>query len=245
MLMIFVSFWQRKPVEVNAICIDKGCVVATLVKDIFALPDHLKAIPPQAIEVFLVGVKPIGNNSSWSRTSTDFIRSKLMGKEMDGRIVLALSSTLFLDPLVERACLQGSKSKQLVYLFDPRREILNGQFGETNEEHLGKLYHLCQAGGIELADYSVGLAKKSDEACAMNHAFLPLKEETQVEVAVVVSPLRFYVTIFKFQRNLQDLETDIKAGVNCRCCFVLFPFDSNPFNSISLDSILLNYSNPF
>ena len=184
-----------------------------MVTELFELPNVLKNAPAEAIEIFLVGVKPLDRNSSWNEYSTKFVREKLMSKELEGRIVLALSSSLWLQPLYERKPLD--KRDCLIVTTDIRKELLEGQLAERNEEHMVKLYHLCEAGGITLPDYSIGLAKKTiSMSVEMAHAFLPMNEEAKVEVVSTESPHQFYVVNIKFQKTLQELEKDIEANVS-------------------------------
>jgi hypothetical protein len=84
--------------EVKVISIDQGCTFSLFVQDLIELPEFLKALPPEAIEVYLAGVKPLDKNTEWSRRSIEFARAKLMNKVLDGHIVLALSSSLWLKP---------------------------------------------------------------------------------------------------------------------------------------------------
>lgn len=172
----------------------------------------MKSISPAAVEIFLVGAKPLDRNTSWSRYSIDFAREKLMSRELDGRIVLSLSSTLWLQPLHERKRLEGFKST--VVVGDILKDLLTAQLAEKNEEHIVKLHHLCEAGGIILPNYNVGLDKKANsKPIEVAHAFLPTNQETEVELVYAESVSRFYVTILKFQKTLQSLEEDIKAKV--------------------------------
>jgi len=91
-------FFQKIPLEVTVISIDQGCTFSSFVQDLIELPESLKALPPEAIEVYLAGVKPLDKNTEWSRRSIEFVRAKLMNKVLDGHIVLALSSSLWLKP---------------------------------------------------------------------------------------------------------------------------------------------------
>lgn len=151
-------------------------------------------------------------STTWSRYSVDFVRERLLSKELDGRVVLALSSTLWLQPLHERKRLDGFKSS--VVVGDIRKELLLAQLAENNEEHMIKLYHLCETGGICLPNYNVGLNNRLNKnSAAVTHAFLTLNEETEVSVVATDSPHRFYINILKFQKILNSLEEDIKQNV--------------------------------
>lgn len=151
-------------------------------------------------------------HTNWSRYSINFVREKLMGKELDGRVVLSLSSTLWLKPLHERKRLEGFKST--VVVGDILKELLTAQLAERNEEHIVKLHHLCETGGIVLPNYSVGLdSKVKSKPIEVAHAFLPANQETQVELVTAESLDRFYLTTVKFQKTLQCLEKDILKNV--------------------------------
>ena len=84
--------------EVAVISVDQGRTFSSFVQDLIELPESLKELAPQAIEVVLAGVKPLDKNTEWSRRSIEFARAKLMNKVLDGHIVLALSSSLWLKP---------------------------------------------------------------------------------------------------------------------------------------------------
>lgn len=220
MLWLSNRLFQAKPMEVSAISIDQGTLVTLNVNNIYILPDHLKQLPPLAVEIFLAGIKPPDNNTTWNRSSTHFIQTELKDKVISGHIVLALSSTLWIDRLIERTTLEGDK-RVMVNLLDVGKKILDQKLGQVNKEHMEKLYHLCQTGSIELPDYTVGLAKTPLNKVTANYAFLPADSDTfTVSVQTVESPQRFYVIINKWQTILDDLEEDIKAGVSvCISCY--------------------------
>lgn len=52
-------------------CIDQGSVVQAFVQDLFDLPDELKTQPAEAVQIYLVGCKPLDRNTSWSRHAND------------------------------------------------------------------------------------------------------------------------------------------------------------------------------
>ena len=194
--------------------IDRGALLSLNINDIYELPDHLKELPPLAVEIFLAGIKPLDNKITRSRSSIRFIQTQLKDKVVSGHIVLGLSSTLWVDRLVERTKLDGDR-KVMVNLLDVGKKILDEKLGLVNKEHMAKLYHLCQTGSIELPDYSVGLVKTSLNKVTANYAFLPVDTGTvTVGVQAIESPQRFYVVINEWQTILADLERDIEAGVS-------------------------------
>ena len=133
---------------------------------------------------------------------------------LSGHIVLALSSTLWVDRLVERTRLEGDK-KVFVNLMDVSKKILDQKLGQPSKDHMDKLYHLCRTGSIDLADYTVGLAKPSLKKVSANYAFLPVNSKrVAVEVQALNNPQQFYVTIIDWRDILADLEKDIQTGVN-------------------------------
>ncbi len=130
-----------------------------------------------------------------------------MGHELEGNIMLSLSSTLWLQPLQERTRPPGSRA--CVVVLDVAREILNQQLGEKNPDHMMLLHHLCETGGLMLPDSTLGVAKKNRETSDVSYAFLPMREESLVQVSHTSSPFRFYVCQVKFQEMLEKLEKDI------------------------------------
>jgi hypothetical protein len=177
--------------------IDQGCAMPSFVKDLYEIPPDLKKMTPEAIEVFLVGAKPLDRNSSWSRYSVDFVREKLLSKELEGRIVLALSLTLWLDPLHERKRLDGVNSS--VVVTDILKDLLTAELAEKNQEHMIKLYHLCETGGINLPNCTFGLVRnKRINPITPAYAFLPMNEEIEVELVANDSPHQVSVSFVHF-----------------------------------------------
>ena len=212
--------------EVEAFCIDKGDMATLSVCELFQLPEEIKSHPPLVAEILLVGLKPYDGSTTWNRYSLDFVRDKIIKKELDGRIVLALNSTLWLDPLVHRKRLGSAKTH--ITLLDIRKELIQKQLAKENEGHIEKLHGLCVTGGFELPDYSVGFVVKSDvpNEASVSYAFLPPGEPTEVRVSAVKSPHTFYVRIHKFSDTLRTLEKDIQDAV--AKCFSLEGKDIQP-----------------
>lgn len=197
--------------DAEILCIDKGDICIVAVKELYELPDDLKNIAPQVVEIYLVDLKPIQNASAWSRFSYEFAREKILNKELDGRIVLALSSTLWLNPLCERKRPEGMKD--FINVFDIRKELIDNDYAENYPGHLSQLYDLCRAGGVQLADSSCGLVKVREQAPAISYAFLRADEQTEVYVSAVYSPRTFYVRPCKSSQSLKQLEKDIQSEV--------------------------------
>lgn len=75
-------------------------------------------------------------------------------------------------------------------------------------------YHLCETGGMKLPDYTVGLSSKAVQAPPpIQHAFLQLKEATEVELGSIESPYRFYLLLVRNKQLLKNLEKDIAKDV--------------------------------
>lgn len=178
--------------------------------ELFNLADHLKIVPPQAVEIILVGLRPLDKDPVWPRQSVDFARERILHRELDGRIVLALSSTLWLSPLHERRKVDGG----MVVVTDIHKDLLDTHRAEKNEEHLQKLYDLCKIGQVSLLDYSVGIAVKKVDEPDVRYAFLPLLKETIVQVSCFLNPEQFYVTMVDYQKLLRELESDISKEVS-------------------------------
>lgn len=197
---------------VDVFSLDLGDISSCRINDLFWIPEELKLFPPQAIEIFLVGLRPLDKDHSWHCRSTDFVRERINGHELDGRVVLALSSTLWLSPLHERKKVNGTNA--MVVVTDIFKELLDTHRAEKNEEHLQKLYNTCKIGQISLSDYSIGIAPKRlvDEP-EVRYAFLPLSQDVKVKVARFLNPEKFYVTTVDYQRLVYELESDISKEV--------------------------------
>lgn len=193
-------------------CLDTGHTLTCQTSLLFRLPDHLKTIPPQAIEIILVGCRPPDKDPSWPLHTVHFVRGKLTNRELDGRIVLALSSTLWLQPLHERRKVEGTNA--LVVVTDIHKELLGTKRAEKNDDHIKKLYTLAETGGISLSDYSVGIAcKKAMDEAEVRYAFLPLLKPVEVQVCCFSSPDQFFVTTVDFHKLINELEADVLKEV--------------------------------
>ena len=198
------------PSEVSVFFLDRGEKTICRINELFNLADHLKTVPPQAVEIILVGLRPMDKDPAWPPHAVNFVRERILHRELDGRVVLALSSTLWLNPLHERRKIEGG----MVVVTDIYKELLDTYRAEKNEEHIQKLYDLCKIGQVSLLDYSIGIAAKKVDEPDVRYAFLPLSEETVIQVSCFVNPALFYVTMVNYQKLLRELESDILKEVS-------------------------------
>ena len=72
---------------------------------------------------------------------------------------------------------------------------------------------MCETGGMTLPDYTIGMAKKTEEAPRVEYAFLPMNEVVEVEMGYVESLYRFYLLLAKNKVIVKAMERDISKEV--------------------------------
>ncbi|OWF35619.1 Tudor domain-containing protein 12 [Mizuhopecten yessoensis] len=169
---------------------------------LYNLPPHLRDVPYQALEVFICRVQPVDLDEKWTSKASMFVYDLLDKKTMDGRIVLRIGNTLWLDPLVERVYLSDLHA-YCTNLF-VRSELLKNGFAVNNSNHMQLLYDLCK-GKIEVPKLNL----QSDRSEKKNEVeILPeSKEYHDVHLSAVNSPTLIYLQrsdTFKLLEKMND-----------------------------------------
>ncbi|CAH1780075.1 unnamed protein product [Owenia fusiformis] len=193
----------------NGQYLDEGRTEVVNQSQLYKLPDNLLEIPPQAVQVYLCRIKPYDMDIAWPLKSVVYVDKKICGCEMDGRIVLSLNNTLWLDPLVHREYLPTLKMTTNAY--ELRREILQNNLAIENPDHINLLYKQCE-GRIELPDTTP--PKKEDRAKIPETEVLPEGEQDHiVQISYVASPGCFFVHKRENIQSLNDLTDDINTRI--------------------------------
>lgn len=108
---------------------------------------------PLTIDVKLFGIQPLDFDINWSRDATNFSKNLMTQKLLDGqhwfgKIVLALRSQLFLNPIMLRRYLPNLNS----HVFDlvVQEKFIKTGRAVKNNMYLINLIKLCEEGNIEI-----------------------------------------------------------------------------------------------
>ncbi|XP_052060884.1 uncharacterized protein LOC127701133 isoform X2 [Mytilus californianus] len=214
--------------------VDDGTEQKVEAKKLFDLPQKLKNISFQAVDVFICRLKPIDSDEDWTPRASMFMHELIEHKELDGRIVLSMENTLWLDPLVEEIELTAVGTK--VHKMYVRSELLKNGFAVDNTKHLQNLFELCK-GKIKIPDINKEL-HKSEETLSVD--LLPENSEFhEVYVSAVELPNLFFVqrkesckqlekmmdclnnTMDRSDENMPFTEEDLNEAI----CAAKFPDD--------------------
>ncbi|XP_066290762.1 uncharacterized protein [Branchiostoma lanceolatum] len=222
--------------------IDEGKTEELEVKKLLKLPEHLAAVPAQAVEVFLCAVCPIDQDKQWTDKASAFTHALVSGKELEGRVALCLGHTLWVESLVERNVLQGIKATTNKH--NIRRELVHVCLAEKNPDHVSLLRQACD-GKIALPEY-----KPSSKAPPAKHglkystsnppptATLPASGFDEVYVSAVEHPGLLYVQRKHYSRKLETLTAEVNNEEKLaaapvlqqvspgRLCVAVFPEDN-------------------
>ncbi|XP_045104177.1 putative ATP-dependent RNA helicase TDRD12 isoform X2 [Portunus trituberculatus] len=139
---------------INAFLVDEGKQVTINLESVLVLPSYLAAVPHLAVEVLLCHVQPMDLDTDWTLQASTFVYN-IFAKRKDskfiGRIVLALGSTLWLNPVAEFIKID----KKFVQKKTLREKLISEKFGVDNPAHMKNLHHLCAKAGVSLETEAV------------------------------------------------------------------------------------------
>lgn len=195
--------------------VDKGSFEVDVPVDrLLQLPSQFHSCPFQAVQVFVCRLQPLDKDIAWTVQGKHFVKHLIEGKEMEGRVVLSLGNTMWLDPLVERKHLKNINvtTNQL----NVRMEILKEKYATDNKQHLKLLKNLCDE-VIDLSSLEEGTAGLAENSCQHNPALetvaLPEDGFHPVYVSAVQNPNLFFVQLKSSEESLEDLRQKINSGV--------------------------------
>lgn len=96
----------------------------------FTTPVVITCFVPQCVEVYACRLRPIDRDTDWSVQAETKMSEALFNKTLEGRVVLALGNTLWLDPLYERELIMGEYCTTLRV----RDEIKKNVYAEPNPQ---------------------------------------------------------------------------------------------------------------
>ncbi|XP_052233874.1 putative ATP-dependent RNA helicase TDRD12 isoform X2 [Dreissena polymorpha] len=171
---------------------------------LYELPEHLKSVPHQAVEVFVGRVKPVDKDIKWTHTASKFAHEELHRKELEGKIVLCVGYRLWLDPLVLRFRL--TETRVFVNKFAVHTALIKKGLADENRNHLERLFRLVE-GKVHIPKALMVKTKMSQQ---LYTDVLPACKPThQVIISAVRSPELFFVQRLEKMDDLETLMTEI------------------------------------
>ncbi|GLV41459.1 Brother of Yb [Carabus blaptoides fortunei] len=213
----------NRPLNVAVKLIDTGAEILAPVSDLYLLPDHLKSIPPQAVEVYVANIGPADKDTTWSYHSRDRMLNELerAGYQdsncyFTGRIKLQLNNTIWVDNLTLKEFLENGTLP--VIKMSVRGLLLKLHLAEERCEHLLGLYDLCKKCGFNLPNYNLPVLNTAKSAVRQTKpvwAHLENCEEYNVvNLITIQSPDRFFIKLCKNQKSFNRLIEDIDSEMN-------------------------------
>ncbi|XP_071824728.1 putative ATP-dependent RNA helicase TDRD12 isoform X2 [Apostichopus japonicus] len=177
--------------------------------NLLALPKAFKNIPYQAVEIICCGAMPPDKENQWTTQANLAIHNMIHGEELEGKIVMSLGNTLWLDPVVQRIKVPDLKTH--INRFNVRLELIEKDFAVPNPTHLEKIKELC-SGKIDL-DTDEHFQRKKQEAKELSlkpqYECLPIGKSRQVYLSAAGSPHQFSVQKVENSDQLENLMTEI------------------------------------
>lgn len=207
---------SNKPKYVKIQYVDRGAFEDDVLVDrLLQLPSQFHSCPFQAVEVFACRVQPLDKDLAWTIQGKHFVKHLIEGKEMEGRVVLSLGNTMWLDPLVQRTRLENiNVTTNVVHV---RMELLKEKLAAENKQHVRLLRSLCE-GVIDLTPLeggASGLVENSEESSrVLEAAVLPEEGFHSVYVSAVENPSLFFIQLQASEESLEELRQKINSGVN-------------------------------
>ncbi|KAL9974651.1 hypothetical protein ACROYT_G011712 [Oculina patagonica] len=206
---------NSKPVEVAVHYVDRGVDESVHVDRLLQLPPQFHSCPFQAVEVFVCGVQPLDKDIEWTDQTSAFVVHLIEGKEMEGKVVLSLGNTMWLDPLVERKYLKSINVTTNVV--NVRMELLKEKRATENRQHVRLLRNLCE-GVIDLLPLE-GTPNSPGEISAeqlpaLETIVLPEDGFHSVYVSAVENPGLFFIQLKSSEESLEELKQKINFGVS-------------------------------
>ena len=141
--------YKETTTQISVFLVDEGKQVTVSLESAQVLPSYLTAVPQLVVEVLLCRVQPKDQDHEWTLQASSFVYN-LFAKRKDstfiGRIILALGSTLWLNPVAEFIKI----GKTFVQKKALRERLLSEKFGVDNPTHIKNIEHLCVKAGVSL-----------------------------------------------------------------------------------------------
>uniref|UniRef100_A0A8C9QXV4 RNA helicase n=1 Tax=Scleropages formosus TaxID=113540 RepID=A0A8C9QXV4_SCLFO len=124
--------------------LDEGHQKEVKAHQLLILPSQFQILPPQAVEIIVCRVQPIDGEVDWNPKVSI---QKIKGVQHQGKIVLCLGNTVWVDPMVRITSMPGLKTT--INEYDIHSEILATGMGTNNPQHVVLLRELCQRADVE------------------------------------------------------------------------------------------------
>ncbi|XP_025420540.1 putative ATP-dependent RNA helicase TDRD12 isoform X2 [Sipha flava] len=221
---IIIGFLDTNTInsKVEVKLIDEGFVDTISIWKIFVLPDSLKSLETNTVDIFLASVKPIDFDQKWCKPATTRVRNDLnYAKDCNDTIIvkveMALGTTLWIKKLYKKNW--NSNLKQYDFIDILPGSLLNFGYADKNFDHITKLTDLCTAAGINLPSTLKQNVENHELTIEEFMSFYKLPQpqwahldktsETLVTLNYIISPKLFFVLNTKYYDMYNNLQEKI------------------------------------
>lgn len=187
-------------IKVKVTLMDLGHMVEISSNKIFVLPNHLKEIPPIAVEIIISSIEPIGEGGisilNWPLATTNLVRSLLEpiilnNLELICKVEIALGITFWVDWMLVKKCIKCShficelheKSLKLP------KELIERNLAKQNSLIINKLIDLSKDAQIWKEDISID--KSSMESIKQSNKTLFSCEEKEIKIDKLIKEIQW------------------------------------------------------
>lgn len=189
--------------------VDIGKVESHPICNLYQLADEFKAIPFQAVEVFLCRLHPVDFDTEWTPAANSFAESWLESKMLYGKIRFVMDNTLWLDPILERTFMKAIKT--VTNGPSLRRELINNNLAIDNPQHLIQLHKLFDGYVPKLIPSNTLPSSCSTWEFNLEHETLQAGDDYEnVAISYIFNPEHFYVQKLDMKICLNDLMMKIQ-----------------------------------
>ena len=204
------------PKILNVICVDTGKKFEVDPISLMEFDASCQNIPFQAVEVIMCRVQPLDKDNEWTPKLESYVKERLLNKEVEGNIILSLSNTLWLDPLL----LKETVGENTVHQCIRTHLVRDCKYMEENTEHLPLLYKLCdnkmRINGL-LSHHWTRLRAFTYHGEIVLPKVSSIKDNVlmvPVRMTAVESPQLVYLQLEESRKALEELHNEIYQYVN-------------------------------
>ncbi|XP_023234145.1 putative ATP-dependent RNA helicase TDRD12 [Centruroides sculpturatus] len=202
-----------EPRNVKVHYLDDGGQEIIYAHKLLKIPSELISYPAQVVEIYICNVQPVDKCFEWTTQADTFVHNIISGKEMEGKLVLCLGYTIWLDPFVHYVTLENNLK---IIETKITTALIKDHYAIPNPDHLKKLRSLCEG---EITSFNNILANEKEEnnaeiSHAVPQAFLELDQIYEVSVWQVHNPNFFYIQQLNFKKQICDISNECEKMLN-------------------------------
>uniref|UniRef100_A0A8C9VUU9 RNA helicase n=1 Tax=Scleropages formosus TaxID=113540 RepID=A0A8C9VUU9_SCLFO len=165
--------------------LDEGHQKEVKAHQLLILPSQFQILPPQAVEIIVCRVQPIDGEVDWNPKVSWHISQKIKGVQHQGKIVLCLGNTVWVDPMVRITSMPGLKTT--INEYDIHSEILATGMGTNNPQHVVLLRELYEWENAAVEEKGCLVPSEAPEKDLHASLFHPLIKWFQREDSVTLT----------------------------------------------------------